>query len=172
MKGFYLPVLLVLLFISESIFTDLFPAQLFSIERIFVPHFLFVVIMFITIFVNQKYGMMYGAIFGLLFDIVYTEIIGVYMFSYALIAYIMAKAIKIVHSNILVSSILSLLGIAILEFFVFGVNILIGNVQSVDLNTFVYNRLFPTLVLNSVFVIIVSYPLKRKLQKIAPNLEE
>lgn len=172
MKGFYLPVILVILFISESIFTDLFPSELFSIERIFVPHFLFCVIIFISIYVNQKYGMIYGAIFGLLFDIVYTEIIGVYMFSYALLAYLVAKAIKVVHSNILVSSILTLLAIAVLEFFVYGVNILIGNAQSVNLQVFLYNRLFPTLVLNSVFVILLSYPLKRSLQKIAPKLEE
>lgn len=171
MNRFYLPVLLVLLFISESIFADLVPSQLFSIDRIFVPHFMFVVIMFIAIYVNQKYGMMYGAIFGLLFDIVYTEIIGVYLFSFTLIAYIVAKATKVVHTNIFVSSILCLFAVVVLEFFAYGVNILIGNSQS-NLHIFLFNRLFPTLILNSAFVIVISYPLKKQLQKIAPKLEE
>lgn len=171
MNRLYLPIISILLFISESLFVDLFPAELFSIERIFVPHFLFIAIIFITIYVKESYGMMYGAVFGLLFDIVYTEIIGVYMFSFTIIVYIVAKAMKALHANVFISSILSIIATILLELFIFGVNILIGN-TNLSFQIFLDNRLFPTIVLNFVFVILVSYPLKKHLQNIASKLEE
>ncbi|MEH7375668.1 rod shape-determining protein MreD, partial [Neobacillus drentensis] len=70
MRKFLLPLLFLFLFIVESLFVEFLPAKIFGFERIFVPHFLFTAILFLTIFVGKKHGIIYAAIFGLLFDIV------------------------------------------------------------------------------------------------------
>jgi rod shape-determining protein MreD len=84
-RKFLLPLLFLLLFYAESLFVEYLPAKVFGFERIFVPHFLFIALLFLTVFVGKKHGIIYAAIFGLLFDIVYVEIIGIYLFLYPFI---------------------------------------------------------------------------------------
>lgn len=166
MKRFILPSLLLFLFVFEGTFVDIFPVIQYEKDWFFVPHFMMGVVIFIAIYMGYIQGMIFGFIFGLLFDVVYTGIIGVHAFIIPLVAYIMAKLSGVWQNNLIVSSFLVILGIVIVEFFVFGVNYLIGY-TAMPIDLFFYNRLIPTIILNSIFVLLVCYPIKRLLTKLS-----
>lgn len=166
MKKLILPLLLTVLFVLESVFVDLLPSTLFNVDRMFIPHFVLIALIFIVVYYNHMLGLVYALIFGLLFDIVYTEIIGVYMFAYPIISYVLTKVVKVLQTNIFIISFLSVVGVAFLEFYVYAVNLIIG-FTTINISVFINDRLFSTLVLNSVFVILICYPFKRLLVKIS-----
>lgn len=169
MKKILLPLLITFCFISESLFVELLPSEFFHGKWILVPHFLMVLILFVTIYVGMKPGIMYGFLFGLLFDVVYTEIIGIYLFMIPLIAYLIAWIMKILQSNILVSSIVALFGVTLLELGVYEMNFLI-RLTDMNFSAYVNLRLWPTLLLNLIFIIVVAFPLKKYLENYAEAL--
>ncbi|MFJ5715525.1 rod shape-determining protein MreD [Neobacillus sp. NPDC093127] len=169
MKKFLLPLLFLFLFLLESLFVQYLPEDVFGHNPILVPHFLFVAILFLTIFVDKKQGIIYAAIFGLLFDIVYVEIIGIYLFVYPFISYIISKIMQILQTNMIIAFLSTLFGIALLEVGVYEMNHLI-HVTNVDFMSFINLRLYPTLILNAAFIIIAGYPLKRLFEKHAEAL--
>lgn len=171
MRKFLLPALFLFFFIMESIFVELLPVQHFNSNRIIVPHFLLIVILFFTIYGNKTHGIIYGFAFGLLFDIVYTEVIGIYLFMIPLIAYITSKMMQILQSNIIIVTIVSIVGVALLELGVYEMNYLI-KITSMDFTTYTTLRLLPTLILNLAFTIIVAYPLKKFFEKYAIDLKK
>lgn len=164
MRKFLLPLFFLFLFVFESLFVQLLPGGAFQSDRILAPHFLLAAILFLTIYGSEKQGLLYGFVFGLLFDIVYTEILGIYLFLFPLVAYLITKMMKVLQTNILLSSLMVLTGIALLELGSYEMNKLI-HITSMDFTTFLNLRFIPTLILNAVFIIIVSYPLKRLFEK-------
>ena len=110
-KKAFLPIIISLCFLFESVFVELLPAELFKSSTILVPHFLMVAIIFVTIYISPKHGIMYGFIFGILFDIVYTEIIGIYLFMFPLVAYITSWIMRILQTNIILVSLVAILGV-------------------------------------------------------------
>lgn len=169
MIRFLLPALFAFLFILESLFVELLPAELFNSDRILVPHFLMAGILFLTAYLSPKHGIIYGLIFGFLFDVVYTEIIGIYLFMFPVIAYMFANMMRVLQTNILIVSILSLLGIALLEIGVFQLMLLI-KITDLDFSTYVKIRLVPTLILNTAFIVIAAFPFKKQFENAADRL--
>lgn len=169
MIRFLLPALFAFLFILESLFVELLPAELFNSDRILVPHFLMAGILFLTAYLSPKHGIIYGLIFGFLFDVVYTEIIGIYLFMFPVIAYMFANMMRVLQTNILIVSILSLLGIALLEIGVFQLMLLI-KITDLDFSTYVKIRLVPTLILNMAFIVIAAFPFKKQFENAADRL--
>ncbi|ETI69675.1 rod shape-determining protein MreD [Neobacillus vireti] len=169
MKKFLLPLLFLFLFLVESLFVQYLPEDAFGHNRILVPHFLFAAILFLTIFVGKKQGIIYAAIFGLLFDIVYVEIIGIYLFIYPFISYVISKIMQILQTNMIIAFLASVFGMALLEVGVYEMNHLI-HVTNLDFMSFVNLRLYPTLILNAAFIVIAGYPLKRLFEKHAEAL--
>lgn len=91
------------------------------------------------------------------------------MFSFPIIVYVISYSMKVLHTNLLVVFFVVLIGITLLEGVVYGIYYLV-NVAQLDWTRFIFDRLFPTLVLNGVFLIIVYYPMKKfllGLEKIA-----
>jgi rod shape-determining protein MreD len=168
-KKFLLPLLFAFLFIFESLFVQFMPADLLGGQKILVPRFLLISILFLTIYGSGKHGIVYGMIFGLLFDIDFTEILGIYLFLYPLIAFIALKIMKVLQVNLFTTSIVSLIGVALLEIAVYEMNRIIG-ITAIDFMSFLNMRLFPTLLLNAIFVIIAAFPLKRQFEKFAEHL--
>jgi rod shape-determining protein MreD len=165
----FLPIIISLCFIFESIFVEVLPAELFKSSRILVPHFLIVSIIFVTIYINPKQGIVYGFIFGILFDIVYTEIIGIYLFMFPLVAYITSWIMKILQTNIILVAFVAILGVVFLELGVYEMNFIIGRTDMI-FASFINIRLLPTLTLNFIFIILVSYPLRKYLDLYAEAL--
>lgn len=75
-----------------------------------------VMILFVAIYLNTTYGLLYGLAFGLLTDLLYTDIIGVYLFSMAATAYITSVFSRYLFGNLIVTLLLSIVGVSILEF--------------------------------------------------------
>nr|WP_239094148.1 rod shape-determining protein MreD [Bacillus sp. B15-48] len=164
-----IPLLLLFLFVFEGLFTQLFPADLFNGHFIFVPRFLIIALFFLSIYGDSKHGILYGFLFGLLFDIVYTEIIGIYLFLFPLVITIFLNVMKIIQTNIILVSFASILCIALLEMSVYVLNLLI-HITNISFSAFLDMRLIPTLILNVIFVLLTAYPIKRQSEKYAETL--
>jgi rod shape-determining protein MreD len=159
----------VLLFIIESLFVELFPVRFLKEGHILVPRFLLAGILLLTIYGSKKQGIWYGLLFGLMFDIVYTEIIGIYLFMFPLTAYFVSKLMKILQSNIIIATIVVLLGMAVLEILVYELNYLI-HITEMPFPQFINMRLLPTLILNLIFLILFVYPFKKQFEKISEQI--
>lgn len=169
MRKFLLPLLFLLLFILESLFVQFLPERFIDSQTVIVPHFLIIGIILLTIYGSEKHGLIYGMVFGFLFDIVYTEILGIYLFLFPLISYFVSKIMRVLQVNLLTSSLVSILGVAFTEIVTFEMNQLIG-VSNSPFITFLNNRLFPTLLLNTIFIMIMVFPLKWQFEKFADRL--
>ncbi|MBM7660658.1 rod shape-determining protein MreD [Bacillus mesophilus] len=165
MRKWLLPTLAILCFIFESVFIQVLPSELFELERIMIPRFVMVIIVIITMFTSLTTGMTYGFVMGLLYDLMYTDLIGVYMFAYTFIAYGVAMIMKLLHINIFTVILMTLLSIGILDFFVYGIMLVIKT-TSIPTMDFLTVRLLPTLVLNLAFVILLFVPLRKQFLKI------
>ena len=168
---FFLPLIISLSFIFESIFVELLPEAFSKSDMILVPHFLMVMIIFTTMYGNQKHGLIYGFIFGLLFDVVYTEIIGIYLFLIPVVTKIVSWLMKLLQSNIFVALVVTLIGVTLLELGVYEMNFLIG-ITNMNFTSFLNIRLVPTLILNLIFIVIVAFPLKRFMDAYAQSLKD
>ncbi|WP_191567027.1 rod shape-determining protein MreD [Metabacillus idriensis] len=165
MNRILLPLLMLFIFISESTFVDLIELPFTSDDQVIIPRFVMLSLVFITAYHSQKFGLIYGIVFGLLHDIVYTEILGIYLFAYPLFAYLISKALKALQGNMLVVLFLSLLAVTLLEFYLYGIQMLIGY-SHLSFYDFTNLRLLPTLIANSVGAVILIYPMSRFLSKI------
>lgn len=166
----FLPIgIFLLFFILESLFVELFPVR-FIHNRILVPHFLIAGIILLMIYGKKNLGIWYGLIFGLMFDLVYTEVIGIYLFMFPLTVYLVSKLMKILQTNIIIVPFVVLLGIALLEFAVYEMNFLI-KITDMAFPQFINQRFIPTLILNFIFIIVMVYPLKKQFEKLTEQLD-
>ncbi|RXY98286.1 rod shape-determining protein MreD [Fictibacillus sp. S7] len=165
MSRILLPFITYIAFLAESTVMQVLAPEHYGWDFLMIPHFAMVLIILMSCYLKPSFGIVYGLIFGLFADLIYTDLIGVYMFSTALVAYFIAVLSRYLFSNFFVTILLSVLGVAGLEFLVYGLNSLIG-IADMKMADFFYDRLLPTLILNAVFTIIVFYPFAKLLRKI------
>lgn len=163
MNRLFLPFLVTVMFLSESIIVQLFSQPLFDVYLL-VPRMLLVFIVFITIFIGQTEGMTYGFIFGLLYDVTYTELLGAYAFAFSLIAYLIAKAMNVFHKNAWTASFFAIVAIACVEWYAYAIQLVIGRTM-MPVQTFLQARFLPTLFIHTVIILVAAYPLKQTLLK-------
>ncbi|KOO46970.1 rod shape-determining protein MreD [Priestia koreensis] len=162
----FLPILVSVVFILESLFTN-FIAVLPSLQEwILSPRFLLIILVFMVSYINLKQGMIYGIIFGMLYDIAFTDVLGVYMFGFPVICFIMTKFLKILQNNIIVVSFISLLAVALLEFYVYSINLTV-HLTHMGMTDFLHIRFYPTMILNAIFIIIFAFPMQKRFQKLS-----
>ncbi|MFJ7679137.1 rod shape-determining protein MreD [Peribacillus sp. NPDC097264] len=164
MKHFILSFVALLFFVFESIFAQLFAGDVFGSNNILVPRFMIIFVFFLTMYGSRKLGMLYGAILGLTYDVVYTEILGIYMFLLPFLAYLISKSMKILQNNILINCLMALVFTAIVECVSYQMNHIL-TFADMGFGEFVDRRFIPTLILNLIFIIISCYPLKRLIEK-------
>ncbi|MCA1056313.1 rod shape-determining protein MreD [Rossellomorea aquimaris] len=166
-----LPFVTLLIFYSESLFVMLFPDVEFADQRILVPHFLIIFILFICGFFQYRTALIYAFIFGFMFDIFYTEINGIYLVFFPFVVFLTHAMMKVLHNNLFVFGIIVLVNLTVLEFLVYQINVIIQRTD-MTLIQFADSRLWPTLALNAVFYIVFSYPFKLFLQRKQKQLLE
>ncbi|KHD86968.1 rod shape-determining protein MreD [Heyndrickxia ginsengihumi] len=164
MKRVLIPLILSLCYIADSLFVQFFSLESFGGTYILVPHFLLVVLVLMGIFYRPKTSIMYAFIFGMLYDAFYTGVLGIYLFFFPLAVYITTKMMKVLQSNLVISGIVVLFNITIVEFLVYGVNLLINH-DLMNLADFLNLRLWPTLVLNLAFFIVIGLPMRNFLTR-------
>ncbi|WP_152654754.1 rod shape-determining protein MreD [Oceanobacillus sp. CFH 90083] len=154
------PLILFIVMVLSGVALELLPHQLLMGTYMIVPHWLFVMLIYIAIFYDRNdtyYAVLYALIFGLLFDIVYTGILGVYMFSYGLVIYIVRGLKKMLQGNFYVLLILSAFGIALADISIYTTFTVIG-LADMPIEVYLLNRLVPTILLNLLFLVLI-YPL-------------
>jgi rod shape-determining protein MreD len=164
MNRFILPFVALVFLVFESIVANMLAGEIFGADWLVVPRFIMILVAYITIYGTRKHGMIYGFLLGLAYDVAYTGILGLYMFMLPLFAYLIAKTMKILQSNLIVSVTVSLLFIVIMELISYQINILIG-FADMNFKDFAMIRLIPTLIFNLGCLLIFSYPLKRLIEK-------
>ncbi|GAA0442427.1 rod shape-determining protein MreD [Lentibacillus halophilus] len=163
MRRIVIPILLFLLLVLEGVALDLLPASLVRHEWQLVPHW---VLIFLTLKImlfdkeDTNISVIHGLIFGLLIDVVYTGILGVYMFSYGIVVYLLYGLSRLLHANVYTTILLSVIGVAVADMVI---NILFSASGITDLiwGQYLLYRMLPT-VLANVFFLLVLYPLLAK----------
>ena len=163
MKKLYIPLLAVIFFVSESIFVSI-SGQVFSTDYILVPRFLFMFLVFLVAYSNIRVALIYSVITGFIFDVTYTEIWGIYLFALPLITYMMKKAMTVLQNNIFTLSLLSIVSVIVIEFVSYFMNSILGFV-SMTFQEYTTIRLLPTLLLNTIVIVVLAYPLKKVMIK-------
>lgn len=154
------PLIAVLLFFLEPIFSMFSPISLGEGFYTLVPRFVIAYLIFIAVYYSQRDAIIYGFVFGLLYDIFYIDIIGLYAFLYPLICYIASFIIRRVYKHIVTVMLLILLLIALLEVLSYSFASLIA-ITSIDPKQFIRGRLIPTMISNSLFVIMIGLLFKK-----------
>ena len=165
MRRFYLPLILLFLIVIEGVALDLLPSSIMMEHWMVIPHWVLVFLMMIAIiydFENTYVSVLYAIFFGLLIDIVYTNVLGVYMFSYALVTYIIHGLNKLLHHNFITAILLTIAGIALADI---GINIVYFFIGTSPMiwEEYAMNRLVPTIIANGLFFIVLYIIFKRKL---------
>lgn len=155
-----IPLIALFLFFLEPVFSLFSPIALGDEFYILVPRFVIIYFIFITVYYRRKTAITYGIIFGLLYDMFYIDIIGLYAFLYPMICLIASFFIRYIYKHIVTVILLTLCLVALLEFFSYGFASLI-DITSIELKEFLSNRLLPTLIANSIFVIMFGWFFKR-----------
>lgn len=159
MIRYVIPILAVILFFLEPVFGLFSPLELNGEYRYLIPRFLIMYLIFISIYYSRNHAMVYGLVFGLLYDVVYIDIIGLYSFLYPLICLIASFIVKYIHQHLLVTTVISLVLVAGLEFALFQFFTLIG-LRDISLQIFVRERLIPTMIANSIFLVVLGWAFK------------
>ena len=146
-----IPLIAVLLFFLEPVFSLFSPIDIGGERYTLVPRFVIVYLIFVAVYYDHKRALIYGIILGLLYDMYHIDIIGLYAFLYPLICYIAILIIRQVHRHIVTVMFLSLFLIMILELLSYFFASLIS-LTTIGLDEFITGRLVPTIIANSIFV--------------------
>ncbi|GGA85918.1 rod shape-determining protein MreD [Ornithinibacillus halotolerans] len=167
MRHIILPLLLLLFVVLEGVALDILPSSLIDGNLMITPHWVLMFLILITIFYddnNSIHSIIYALIFGLLIDIAYTGILGVYMFTYGLVIYVIHGMKKLLHSNIYSTLLFGIISIIIAELIINLIYFVIGVMNSEWLD-YLMVRLIPSILANSIFLALI-YPLfTKKLEK-------
>ncbi len=166
MKTRFLFILTILiLFVLEGTVVQVILSGWSDLHLAMVPRFVVVILIFAALFLGRVQGLILGLSFGLLYDTVYGSVIGVYGFTMALIGYFTGLVFKIFKQNIFLILITVLVALVTFEFMVYGLFLLIS-VAYLPVETFLFEKVLPSLILNMIFALLVAYPARRILVEI------
>ena len=154
-----IPLIAVILFFLEPVFSLFSPLELDGNLYTLVPRFVIVYLIFIAVYYSRQRAIVYGIVFGLLYDMFFIDIIGLYAFLYPLICIIATVIIRQVYRHLLTVMLLSLFLIALLELLSFFFASLIS-LTLIGMDEFISFRLIPTMFANSIFVIMFGWVFK------------
>lgn len=160
MIRFLLPFIIFALFIFEGTIFQVFSPERFGSDWIVIPRFAFLFVIVISIFLGRTTGIIYALSLGFFEDVIYTHILGIYMFSMALVAYLLGFTYKIFQKNIFLLVTTAIFGSILLDYLVYGIHFMIGVTDLIH-EQFFYERLLPSLIANSVFIILFAHPLRK-----------
>lgn len=159
MIRFILPLIALALFFLEPVFGLFSPLQLNGDYYYIVPRFLLMYLIFVTVYYDSKHAMYYGLFFGLLYDVFFIDIIGLYSFLYPMMCLIAGYIVKSVQRNLLVATALTLVLTALFEFILYLFFLFISMI-SMPVDLFLTTRLLPTMVANSLFLVMLGWVFK------------
>ncbi|MFG6148375.1 rod shape-determining protein MreD [Halobacillus sp. B23F22_1] len=160
MIRFWISIFLVILLVLQGMAMSLLPARIVYSELLVTPHWVLCLIMLIAIFFDKDetyHCVWYGLLFGLLIDVVYTGVLGVYMVTYASVAYVTHGLKKWFHANFTASLLLAIFGVALADAILYVIYSFV-EVTSMAWGDYITLRLLPTVLANAIFFLLL-YPL-------------
>src|SRR5699024_5640405 len=119
------------------------------------PHWIFIFLLLVSLLYDTNdtfFAIVYGVAFGLLIDIVYSGVLGVYMFVYPFTLYIVHLIKRFVQTNFYMIMIVTAISLFIIEVLLFMVFSIVGTIDVSNMY-FVLHRFIPTLIANVLFLI-------------------
>ncbi|WP_026023002.1 rod shape-determining protein MreD [Paenisporosarcina sp. TG20] len=153
------PAIAVVLFYLEPVFGLFSPLDIGGEYRYLIPRFLIMYLIFISIYYNRNRAMAYGLLFGVLYDVFFLDIIGLYSFLYPLICLIASFIVKYIHQHLIITTVISLVLVTGLEFVLYQFFLFIG-LTDISLQVFISERLIPTMLANSIFLVVLGWAFK------------
>lgn len=160
MKRLILPLFLLLFLVVEGIFPELIPDSCIASDILIIPYLVIIFIILISVFYDydQTYhSVYYGITFGLLTDLIYTDLIGVYMFTYGVVAFAIHVLKRMLHANFFVTFLLTLFGVSVADMLIYMMYYVI-QITNMPVAEYAVNRLLPTILMNIVLMSLL-YPL-------------
>lgn len=171
MRRFSLFIVLFILFILEgTVFQILAPDQ-YGVTYVFVPRWVFMVIIFAGIYRGRAIGTLYGVILGLMYDIIFTSALGIYTFGMGFIAYLLSISIPFFQKNLIMPILTSIVAVVALDYYVYGMMFLL-RLTNLEHMEFFYNNFIPSLIMNFAVILIFSYPLRKWLSYLSRKEQE
>src|SRR5699024_7781387 len=121
-KRLIFPIILFLILVSEGVAIELLPTSLSSTYMLITPHWVFIFLLLITLLYDTNetfFAIIYAVFFGLLIDVVYTGVLGVYMFVYPFSVYIVHLLKRFIQTNLYMTIVISAVSLFIIELLLF-----------------------------------------------------
>jgi rod shape-determining protein MreD len=166
MRHAIIPVILLFMLAFEGVAIELLPPSIKFAEIYIIPQWVLMFLILVTIYSYTKMPIIpiiYGAVFGLMTDIVYTNILGVYMFVVALAVYVAQLLNRLFQANIFMVIIIATVSLFVLEFSLVFIYSFLG-ISTMSINQFLVFRFLPTWIANILFIVIIYYPTKQLLK--------
>lgn len=165
MKRMLIPIILVIMLATEGVAMELLPPSIKFASMYMTPHWILIVLILVVTYAypnNSFIPIMFAAVFGLMTDIVYTGVLGVYMFMLALAVYFGQLLNRLLQTNFFMVMLITLVSLSAMELGLFGIYTLLG-ISTMLFDDFFIYRLAPTLLANLLFFIVIFYPTRKLL---------
>jgi rod shape-determining protein MreD len=170
MQRYLLPVILYVLFLIEGTVMPLIIPSAWESRIDLAPHFTFIVILFIAIYVSRHWALAYGLAFGMLHDIVYYgPMLGTYTFGFGLVSYLIGLMSLRSKANLMKSMLLILIGNFLLELIFFGIY-RVFQITHLSIGFALTYHMLPSILINLLFAILIYVPLRKLLDHIDASI--
>lgn len=156
----FVPLTLFIALLLDGVIASVFSAQMYTATSDMVPRLIIVCTIIFAFYIDRSYMILFGILLGLLYDSYYVGILGIYTSLLPAMIYLSDKLKKILNPNLLVLIMITILQLSLTEFLLYGFYMVI-DLATVDVTTFLANRLGPTLLLNTLLLVVLYYPLKK-----------
>jgi rod shape-determining protein MreD len=171
MQRYFLPLILYIVFLFEGTFVPLIIPTAWHTRVDVAPHFTFIIILFLAIYVSRHWALAYGLCFGMLHDIVYYgPMLGTYAFGMGLVAYLISLLSLRFKANLLMCILLILLGNFLFEVMIYGIY-RIFQITHLTMESAILHRMLPSTLFNLLFALLVYMPIRKLLEMIEDSRE-
>lgn len=161
-----LPIILFFFVVIEGVALKLLPESLLYGQIVIIPHWVFALLVLSVLLFdkdNTHYSIWYAGIFGLLIDIVYTDLLGVYMFCYASVIYLLHELKQRMHENMFTTTILGLFAFWVVDILIHFIYFVLGK-ASLGWGAYFVQRMLATGLGNVIFLILLYLILAKRLK--------
>jgi rod shape-determining protein MreD len=170
MQRYLLPVILYVLFLIEGTVMPLIIPSAWQSRIEVAPHFTFIIILFISIYVSRHWALAYGLAFGMLHDIVYYgPMLGTYTFGFGLVGYFIGLMSLRSKMNLMMSMLFILMANFLLELIFFGIY-RVFQITHLSIGFALTHHMLPSMLINLLFAILVYVPIRKLLENIEAGL--
>lgn len=125
-----------------------------------IPRTIFLVFIILSFHYTKNFMLTNAVIFGFLMDTYFLGFIGIYLTALLAIVLMIFKFKEVVHGNVMSYTLLTIVIITMIEFFIYGVIRVLG-ISGMNIQEFLVSRLAATLFLNTIVMLLSSYFIER-----------